>query len=54
MKKMYYSSPKTAVTALLYRQMLCASGEGGEAGRSVTNTLGLTFTDSAGDVQKAF
>jgi len=48
---MYYSSPKTAVTALLYRQMLCASGE---AGRSVTNTLGLTYSDSAGDVQKAF
>ena len=48
---MYYSSPKTAVTALLYRQMLCASGE---AGRSVTNTLGLTYSGRSEDAQKAF
>lgn len=47
---MYYTSPKTAVTALLHQQMLCASAPEPER---VTGNV-VHGGDSSGDVSKAF
>ena len=51
MKKMYYTSPKTAETALLHQQILCASAP--EPEQRVTGTV-VHGGDSSGDVSKAF
>lgn len=48
---MYYTSPKTAETALLYQQILCASAP--EPEQRVTGTV-VHGGDSSGDVSKAF
>ena len=48
---MYYSSPKTAVTALLYQQILCTSTP--ESEQRVTGNV-VHGGDSSGDVSKAF
>ena len=47
---MYYTSPKTAETALLHQQILCASGEEDK----VTSNVGLTGGDKSESVSKAF